>query len=264
MSEAIQLIWQYRQLTWELAKREIKEIYIGSLLGAWWAMLHPLALMGLYVLVFTFVFKVRIAGSASPVDYVIYLMSGYLPWMACMTTLVKSAMSITSNAGLVKQVVFPIEILPVKAVIAALIPQMIGIGVLAVITLGFTHSLPVTYSLLPLLFIVEAFLLVGLSWPLAAVGAYFRDLKDIAQVATLFLMYMLPIFYQPAAVPSIMRPIILLNPFSHFLYMFQDALFFGRIAHPWSWALSIILAGGSFCTGYWTFQKLKIYFGNVI
>ena len=96
----------------ELARRDIADRYVGQFLGMFWAVAHPLFMMGIYVFIFAFVFKVKIGDSLDiPRDYTVYILSGLIPWMAFQECMSKSCSAISANSSLVKQVVFPVEVL---------------------------------------------------------------------------------------------------------------------------------------------------------
>src|SRR5271165_5565788 len=102
-------------LTWTMAKREITDRHVGQMLGMVWAIGHPLILILVYIFIFGFVFKAKAGvGHELPFNYAIYLLSGLLPWMAINDCMNKSCGLLTGNANLVKQVVFPLEVLPIK------------------------------------------------------------------------------------------------------------------------------------------------------
>ncbi len=263
--EILSLLTRHRTLTWEMTKREISDRYAGQVLGMFWAICHPLVLMAIYVFIFAYVFKVRIGGTRElPLDYTTYLLSGLIPWMSFQEAMSKSTTVIVGNAGLVKQVVFPIEILPVKGVIASLATQVISTIILIGYLLFTHHSLPVTYSLLPFLFFFQTLAMIGVSYVFSSLGTYFRDLKDFVQVFCIAGIYLMPVFYLPSQVPQIFRPLLYLNPFSYVTWCYQDACYFGRFEHPWAWIIFILLSLGSFYSGYRIFRKLKVMFGNVL
>ncbi|CAN1209709.1 Transport permease protein [Tumidithrix helvetica PCC 7403] len=263
--DVFRLLTTYKTLTWEMAKREITDRYRGQFFGLFWAVMHPLVLIGVYIFVFVIVFKVKIGGTREmPLDYTTYLLSGLIPWLAVQESMSKASTVITSNASLVKQVVFPIEILPIKSVLASLITQGIFFAILIVYVLVTHFALPVTYALLPLLVFVQMIGMAGVSYILAAIGAYFRDMKDIVQVFTVIGIYVLPIFYLPEQVPELFRPILYFNPFSYMIWCYQDALYFGRFAHPWAWVVYILLSHLIFALGYGLFERLKVMFGDVL
>ena len=182
-TEVVMLLTRHRDLTFEMAKREISDRYVGQVFGVFWAIGHPVFMMGLYVFIFAFVFKTKIGGTLEmPLDYTTYLLSGLVVWLGFQESMAKSCTAITSNASLVKQVVFPLEILPVKGVVTALFQQSILMVVLVAYVLISHGSLPWTYLLLPVLIVFQVMAMIGVAYLLSAIGTYFRDIKDFIQL----------------------------------------------------------------------------------
>ena len=263
--QMIGLLLRHRELTLEMARREITDRYSGQVFGWLWAVGHPLALMGIYIIVFNFIFQNRIGGTREmPLGYICYLLSGLIAWMTFQESMMKGITSITGNANLVKQVVFPIEILPIKGILSAMVTQSVATTILFTYTLVKHGGLFWTHLLAPVLFLTQFLAMGGVCLILSAVGAYFRDLKDFVQVYCLAGMYVMPIFYLPTWVPGPIRPVLYLNPFSYMVWCYQDAFYFGRFEHPWAWPVFI---GGSlllFNFGYHLFSTLKTSFGSVL
>lgn len=263
--ELISLLTKHRELTWELAKREIRERYSGQFFGTLWAIGHPLALTLVYIFIFAFVFRTRVGGSLDmPLDYTSYMLAGLIPWLTFQESMGKASTAITANSHIVKQVIFPLEVLPVKSVLATLVSEIVFLALLIIYTLLTNHALPWTYVLLPILFVFQIFAMIGVSYLLSAIGAFFRDIKDVVQVFLSIAFFILPILYLPEAVPTTVRYILYLNPFSYMVWCFQDILYFGRFAHPWAWLVFGIMSLVLFVIGYRTFRKLKILFGDVL
>lgn len=263
--EIVMLLTRHWELTWELAKRELTDRYSGQILGFVWAFVHPLILMGIYIFIFAIVFQQKLGGTREfPLDYPAYLLAGLVPWLGMQESMNKSCTAITSNASLVKQVVFPIEILPVKSVLVSMFTVTLSILVLVIYVLVSNQTVHWTYALLPVLLVIQSLWMIGLAFTLSSIGVYIRDTKDLVQVGSLVSMYLMPIFYLPAVVPDMFRPILYLNPFSYLIWCYQDILYFGRFEHPWAWVMTAILAIGFFGFGYRLFRKLKAGFGNVL
>ena len=263
--ELVLLLTRHRQLTVEMAKREITDRYAGQFFGVFWAVGHPLILMLVYVFIFGFVFKIRVSGTPGiQLDYTTYLLAGLIPWLAFQESMTKAASVIVVNASLVKQFVFPIEILPVKGVIATLITQLIFLFLLFIYVVLFQHTLLWTYLLVPVLVFLQVLAMIGVSYILSAVGVYFRDIKDFVQVFSVIGVYIVPAFYLPDLAPKFFLPILYLNPFSYLIWCYQDALYFGQFSHPWAWIIFTVMSFGIFIVGYRFFRKLKIMFGNVL
>lgn len=255
----------YRPLLVEMTRRELTEQYAGQVLGPLWAIGHPLFQTGLFLFVFAYVLKTRIGGTYDlPLDYTTYLLSGLLPWLGFQQLMTRTCVSLTANSALVKQVVFPIEVLPLKSVFPSLVPQLLG-GCLLIGYVLLSHGMPpVTYLLLPLLLALQVLAMIGVGFALAAVGAFLRDLKEVIQLTITAGMYVSPIFYLPEWVPVLFRPILYANPFSYMIWCYQDALYFGRFEHPWAWV--IFALGSLLCLagGYGLFRRLRPFFGNVL
>lgn len=256
---------KHADLIWEMARREVADRYAGQVLGVFWAFCHPVFLIGLYVFIFAFVFRQKVGGTVDlPLDYTAYLLSGIVAWLGIQDGLVKSCTIITSNAALVKQTVFPLEVLIIKSMVVSLFPQIISLVLLVVYVL-FTHgALHVTYVLLPVLVMLQLLGMIGLGFVLAPVGAYIRDIKDVVQLFASAGVYLLPVFYLPAWVPDLFRPLLYINPFSYMIWCYQDVLYFGRIDHPWAWLVAALVNVFLFWFGYRLFRKLKPSIGNFL
>jgi len=264
-SEVLGILNRHRTLAFELTKRDIGERYAGQVFGSAWTIGHPLALMGIYVFVFTQVFKTDVAQyPGMRLSYTTYLLSGLVPWMGFQESMARGAVAVTGQANLVRQVVFPLEVLPVRAALVALVPQLASTALLLLFVLLYEQSPHPTLLLLPLILAMQVVAMTGVNMVLSAVGVYFRDVKDFVQVLSVACMYLMPVFYLPAFVPDMFQPVLFLNPFSHLVWCYQDACYFGEIRHPWSWIVFPIFGLIVFCLGYRLFRRLKPMFGNVL
>lgn len=255
---------RYRALIKEMTRRDLFEPYAGQMFGAAWTFLHPLALMGVYVFVFNTVFKVKIGGTVDlPRDYTTYLLSGLIPWLGIVAGMSKGASVLLQHANLVKQVVFPIEVLPVKSTFAAFMPQAFSLGVLMLYQ--FAHGLPpATYLLLPLAVVIQFALMLGVAFVLSIVSCYIRDMKDLVQVMAVAGIYLLPVCYLPAWVPQLFQPFLYANPFSYIIWVYQDTLYFGRFEHPYAWGISSVMALLSLVLGYRLFRSQKPHIAGLL
>ncbi len=265
LGDAVQLLTRHRQLTWELTKRELGERHAGQAFGRLWAVGHPLVLMFVYVVIFAYVFKLKVGGTREmPLDYATFLLSGLIPWMAFQDVMSKSSTVIAANATLVKQVVFPLEVLPVKSVLASFFTQAIATGVLIVYVVVRHQTLPSTYALVPVLYLFQALAMAGVAYLIAAAAVFVRDLREVVQVFCVIGMYVMPVFYLPQWVPDLLRPVLYGNPFSYLAWCYQDACYFGRFEHPLAWVVFPTGAVLVFVLGYRFFSRVKIMFGNVL
>lgn len=259
------LLRKHKELLRELVRRELNEQFAGGLLGSIWVIFHPLFLMAVYLFVFSFVFRNKIGGTFElPLNYTTYFLSGLIPWLNLQQVLSRTCASITSNSGLVKQVIFPIELLPIKTTIATLPSQLISIGVLFLYVLCTYHYLPWTYLLFPVVFALQIMMSIGIALILSTITAFIRDIKELVTLFCFAGMFLLPITYLPAWVPTLFKPMLYANPFSYMIWCYQDIFYYGRMEHPYAWGVYILMAAGLFWLGTRTFNKLKPHFGDVL
>jgi lipopolysaccharide transport system permease protein len=263
--ELINIVKNHKNLIVEMARRELSDRYSGQVFGLTWAIIHPIFLMGVYFFIFSVVFKMKLGGTFDmPRDYTTYLLSGLVMWLTFQDVLSKSCTTISSNTILVKQFVFPVEILPIKTVLASMLNLVVSLGVLAGYCILKYGLPPITYLLLPVILFLQITAMIGVAYFLGAIGAYFRDMKDVFQLFALVNMYLMPIFYLPSMVPDFFKPVIFLNPFSAYAFMYQDALYYGRFEHPWSWVAAAIISPLWLLYGYRFFKRVSPMFGSAL
>ena len=263
--ELIGLFKRRGRLIYELTKREISERYSGQVFGALWTIGHPLLLTLVYIFLFGFVFRARTGGTIDlPLDYTAYMLSGIIPWLAFQEVLGKASTVIIANANIVKQVIFPLEVLPVKSVLATVATELVFLFLLIIYTLITSQTLPWTYVFLPFLILFQTLGMIGMSYLFSSIGVYFRDLKDFVLVFLSIAFFILPILYLPESIPAAVRPVLYLNPLSYMIWCFQDILYFGQFAHPWAWAVFLLGSVFTFIFGFRVFRRLKTMFGNVL
>jgi lipopolysaccharide transport system permease protein len=263
--ELFQVFRTRGRLIYELARREIGDRYAGQVFGIFWTIGHPIMLTLIYIFVFGFVFRVRTGGTLNlPLDYTSYMLAGIIPWLVFSEVMGKSSTVIVANASVVKQVIFPIEVLPIKNVLASLMTEFVFLGLLAIYTLLTSHTIPWTYVFIPVLVLFQTFAMIGISYLFSSIGVYFRDLKDFVQVFLSVAFFVLPILYLPESIPVAIRPILYFNPISYIIWCYQDALYFGSFMHPWAWAVFGLGSLFIFVFGYRVFRRLKVMFGNVL
>lgn len=264
------VLWRKRSLLWEMSRLDIRDRYAGQALGPFWAILVPVVTMCVYLFVFALVLKTKMptlegdAWNGWGGSYALYLLSGLIPWMGFQEILTRGPTVITANTALVKQIIFPLEVLPLKIFLSSLITQ--GIAVSIFFTYGlFCFGTPGRFILLlPVVFGFQLLAEIGCALLLAAVGVFLKDIKDIIGVLCFILIYAMPIFYTPNMVPDKLSFLIQCNPLSHMIVMYHDVLFYGRISAWQSWCVFPLFAVFLWFVGCRVFEALKSFFGNVL
>jgi len=260
----VRSLMRHRRLAWELAKRELVDRYVGQVAGTLWSIVQPTLMIGIFILLFAGVFTTRVAASGSPKQQIVYLLSGLVPWMTIQDALARAPTVITSNAALVKQVSFPLTVLPVKTLLPSYIMLPIGYGLLFLYVLFSEGTVSLSWALLPVCWVVLVVSTIGLAYFLSAVTVYLRDTANVLQLALFASLYISPVFYAPEAAPHLLRVVMFANPFTYLILCFQDVIWYERIAHPVAWAVAVGFAILTFLMGSRVFNVLQRYFGSFL
>jgi ABC-type polysaccharide/polyol phosphate export permease len=253
----IRNLYRYRQLLTALTARDLKARYRGSALGYFWSLANPLLLLAVYTLVFTVFFPNNVVR-----PYPLFLFAGILPWTFFSAAVLESTTSISSNAGLIKKVMFPAEALPLVVVMSHLVHFILALPILLLATLGFAwhgdikiHS---TIALVPLLIVLQAMFVAGVSMIVASVSILFRDLRDITANLMQLGFFITPIIYLIDSIQSRpLRALLRLNPMTPFVVAYQDVLFFGHLPGLADTMLMVAYAVVSLAAGFTVFDRLR-------
>ncbi len=221
--ERVTEIWRYRELLVAFSRTELKVKYKNSALGFVWSMLNP----ALYLLVYWVVFDL-ILGTGIP-NFPIFLLSGILVWNLFATSLGSATSSVVANAGLVRKVAFPREILPLASVGAALVHFFLQAIVLVLALVVFQYQVAYSYlPLLPVALFALLFFVAALGILLGSINVYLRDTEHFVELALIAWFFMTPIVYPYEIVADKLGNhswAYLLNPVTDIVLTFQRAIY---------------------------------------
>ena len=256
-------------LSLSLTRREIVGRYRGSTFGTLWSLLTPLFMLTIYTFVFGVVMKAKWSAPSgqardhSTAEFAVILFSGLIAWQFFSEVVSSAPGRIIANANYVKKIVFPLEILPVVSVGAALFHAGISLLVLLFFSF-FIFGLPITLPLAPLVFAPLALLTLGLAWFLAAIGVYFRDMGQIIGPLLTANMFFSPIFFPRTALPTWLQPWLSLNPLTVPVEALRDVIIFGIMPNGIALTVYTVIAMLIAAFGYLFFQKTRKGFADVL
>lgn len=262
--EAARFVINRRALLLAMTKRELIDRYAGQALGALWAVLTPLLLICVYVFVFTYIFRGRLGDQGGTLAYTAFVLSGLAPWLGLQEGIARSTMAVVGNTNLVKQIVFPSEVLPMRVALATAPALLIGLAIALTIGIISGYTSLGAAVLLPICIILYLIFLTGCCYILAAIGVFVRDLKDIVGVLLTVGLFLHPILYPPGAAPPWLEAAFPFSPISHIIWCFQDAIRGELDASRWSWFIFPVSSLLAFTVGWRTFKMLKPTFGNAL
>jgi len=275
---AIRALWSHRELTWQFAERQIRAKYKGQALGLFWSLLDPLMTLAIYTFVFGFIFQRAAAAGGAGGDgggiarYALEVFSGILLFTIFRETAGPAPTLIVNQPNFVKKVVYPLETFPVSQVLVALFNFAVGmvIWIIGYCIFSASHIPSLGLLLVPIVILPVVVLGLGISWFLASLGVFLRDLQTPVSNILQMLFFMSAIFYHIEDVPEPFRIVIELNPFAQSVTMARTVMFGdgGQWWPSWSaWSIwgATLAVGCLLCVlGYAFFMKSRKAFADVI
>lgn len=247
-------ILENRELIWEMALRDLKGGSKGAILGVLWVAINPLIQVIAYVVIVSFIFKAKLSGDSGPFDYALYVLSGMIPWQIMTRSITEAPMLIRSNTEIVKQVIYPIETLPLTSLLVSSFGGLVNFIVfLMLFLMGGNIKWSLIFLPIPLFFLL--LFILGISWIFSVSGVILKDLREIVTVIMMLLVYFSPVILNDSMVGGTIWRMIMINPLSHIIISFRD-VFWGSF-HLWSWIIFIVISIAVFFLGNLVITKAK-------
>jgi lipopolysaccharide transport system permease protein len=259
-------ILRNRQLIWQMTQREVVGRYRGSFMGLAWSFFNPVLMLSVYTFVFSVIFKARweVGDGESKFHFAIVLFAGLIVYNLFSEVANRSPSLILENINYVKKVVFPLEILPVISMGAALFHSLISIIVLLTAFVIFNGFLYWSILLAPIVLLPLVVASMGVAWCLASLGAFLRDVSQVISVITKMLLFVSPIFYPIISLPEAFRPWFMLNPLAFIIEQMREVLIAGNQPDWIGWSVYMLAAIVCAWIGYVWFQKTRKGFSDVL
>jgi lipopolysaccharide transport system permease protein len=235
---------------------ELLKKYSGSLLGPLWILLLPAMLVGVYLLIYLVIFPVRIPEFSS-FSYVLFIFSGLVPYLGLLEVIGTGTVAVKQNIHLVKNIMMPIELIPVRSAMIGMVGEFVSLGVLLIlVVINGTPSWHILW--LPLALLLQFCFLLGIIYVLSAIAVSLPDISYIIGLVLTLLMFISPIGYQPEKLdPHLAIALVHLNPVAYMIEVFRDCVFYGRLPSPLTAIVYILLSIGSLIGGIAFFTRFK-------
>ncbi len=251
-------LFDYRELLKSNIKKEIRGKYKGSFLGVLWSFVNPLLTVLVYAIVFPYILRVK------QDNYLIFLIVGIIPWTFFTTVINQGTTSILHNAGIIKKVYFPREILPISVATSGLINFFIS----CVIIFAFIFFSGIGFSIqllwLPLIAIVQYCLMLGIILITSAIDIYIRDLEYIMVFIINMLFYGTPIIYSVDMFPKSFSWLIYLNPLTTIINSYRNILYYKEMPDLRALGIVALVSFLLLIIGYIIFRHLEKGFAEEI
>jgi len=261
----IKKLLSYRELIISLTRKELKVKYRGSVLGFLWSLLNPILTM----LVYSFVFSIVLRGGVE--EFAIFLLCALLPFNFLQNSVNYGTGSIVSNGNLVNKIYFPREILPLSVVFSNLVNYMFELIALFIVLAFLGYKFYIFLYLLPILIIVQFFLVAGMTFLVSALNVFFRDLQHLMTIVMMVWFFGTPIIYPLAMVPERFQIYFkYINPMTIYSTYYRNIFYYVKFPENAGFpsVLETVTALGItmlvFFIGYFVFKKLEPRFAEEI
>lgn len=259
-------LWRNHELVEQFTRREVEGRYKASALGLLWTFINPLLMLGIYTFVFGVIFKAKWsqASSDSLAEFAVVLFCGLTTYNIFSEVVNRSSSLVVAVPNYVKKVVFPLEILVVTALGAALFHAAIAFCIVILANLLVNGVLFWTIILVPLVLVPLCLMALGLGWFLSSLGVFLRDISNIVVLATQMLLFLTPIFYDISTLPKFLQGLIGINPMAWCVANMRNVMLWGVVPNPAEWLTWTLFGLLVAVLGYAWFMKTRKAFADVL
>jgi len=255
-------LYHQRHLLGQLVKRDVLLRYRGAYFGLLWIFLNPLIMLAIFSFVFGQIFQSRWPAQTGGIPFALNLYCGLIAFNIFAETVGRAPAAVRGHPSYVKKIIFPVQILPLVPLGAALTHGAFNLLILGA-ALAWAGHLSAGLLLIPLLLIPLLLAALGLAWFLAAWGVFIKDMSQIVPVFVQMLMFLSPIFYPVQAVPGPLRPLFEHNPLGAVIEAMRAAL--AGLGINWtSWSIALAVALVICLLGHAFFQRSRDEFADAL
>ncbi|CAN5371429.1 ABC transporter permease [soil metagenome] len=256
---------EHWNLTREMTQRDIQGRYRGTSFGLLWSLISPFMMLCVYTLAFGFVMKSRWPGASGDLgEFALILFIGLIVHGFFVECLTRAPSTIVGNVNLVKRIIFPLDLLGWSVVFSALFHFFANSLVFLLLGLLLLHHAPWQALLLPLVMLPLVFLAVGITWILAALGVFLRDLSQVMGIVSTALLFLSSAVVPVSTLPAEYQWAFRLNPLTFIIDQAREVAFWGRLPDWNGLAIYLVIALAVMYAGYLFFQKARRGFADVL
>jgi len=252
-------IYSYREMIFNLVRKDLRGRYKGSVLGFLWTFINPLLQLLVYTVVFSVIMRAGIE------KFYLFLFVALVPWIFFSTCLSAGSGIIITEKNLVVKIYFPREVIPIYFVTSSFVNMLYCfIVVFAVIIIS---GIPINFIALlylPVIMLVEYILALGVCFIVSGVTVYFRDMQHIMGIFAMAWQFLTPVLYPITIVPDYLMPIFMLNPMTPVINAYRDILFYAKIPDMFTLIHAVAVGVVILIAGFLIFNKLKRRFAEVL
>jgi len=257
LKEIVREQYDFRELLYQMTRRDLLLRYKQTIMGFGWAVFMPLINTAVFSVIFT-----RVAPLDVGMPYPLFAYCGLLVWNFTASSSRFAVTSLTSNASLVTKVYFPREIFPISAVLVSLVDLVVGASVLVALMIYYSVTPTVALLALPWVVAVHVMFTLSICMLLAMANLFYRDVKYLFELVVTVWMFMSAVLYPVNQVGGWMGTAMAINPMTPILNGYRDVLLRGVTPDPSTFLITTI-ASALFLVAAWIiFHRAEFAFAE--
>jgi len=211
-----------------------------------------------YSIAFKYILRIQVE------NFTLFLFTGILPWTFFSATAIGSTFALVSNASLVKQIYFPLEILVLATVLFNLVQFLLALAIFFPVLVFLQAKLSWILLAYPAVLLLQVTFTAGVALLLSVATVFYQDVKHLTEVALMILFWITPVLYHLSMVPEPGQMVFKLNPLTSYITAYQDIVYWGRWPSAESWAMGSLAAVCMVALGGWVFRRCRRSLGEAL
>ncbi len=250
-------LYKHRVYIARTAWRDVRHRHVGSVGGAAWNVLRPLALIAVFTVVFSEIMAARGTGEFSGVRFTLYLCAALLPWGAFAEVLGRSTHALVGGATYLRKLAIDEEVFIAQGALSAAMSLAISFTLLIALALALGVTPAPTWLLVPIPMALLLLMGLGFGTALGTIFVFIRDVKHLVEIALHVGFWTVPIVYDPAVVPAWFRATFPFNPVYPYLESIRELFLRGQVPGWAQWAIMVGWAAGACLLGQVVLERLR-------
>lgn len=251
--------YTYRELLYQMTRRDLLLRYKQTVMGFGWAVFMPLVNTAVFSVIFT-----RVAPLQMDMPYPLFAYCGLLAWNFSASSMRFAVTSLTANSSLVTKVYFPREIFPLSAVLVSLVDFAVGSIVLVALMAYYQVVPTAAAAALPWVLLVHFMFTLGMALVLAMANLFYRDVKYLFELVVTVWMFMSAVLYPVNRVGGLTGQLMAINPMTPILEAYRDVLLRGRVPETTSFLITTAVAATFLVVAWVIFHRAEYEFAESV
>lgn len=249
--EELREIWNYRNLIYQLTRRDVLTRYKRSVLGIAWTLLNPLGMMVVLTIAFSAIFRVE-----TEYSYAAFVLTGLMVWNFFSQTTTASMVNLVWGGGLIHHIYVPRTSFALAAIMTGIVNIFLSLIPLLIVMIFTQVPLKPVLLLFPIPLLLVAAFSLGLGLLISTLAVYFPDVVEMYNIAILAWMYLTPVIYPETILPDAYRFwITSLNPMYYMVKIFREVVYYGRLPATPDLLIATLIALATLAIGWVLFTR---------